>query len=265
MRTYRSALSIALSLGLAMLPAISTQAQVASEKTTRAPGDRESLEALLDISFETEDPDEGKPESGTVGAGSRDAGKCGSDEAENQPLTLLVPANAVALTVAERPTLLVYVPETMAEAAELSLRDEQGNGIYQTTIAWAETPGIMRIQMPASAPSLEVGQTYQWSVAMICDRDDRLRDRVVDGWIRRTEANMQLTQQLETASIPEQVVVYAQHGIWYDTISTLAELRSTSEDSTVVTNAWKQLLTSESVQLEEMLGMPLIQPPIGES
>jgi Domain of Unknown Function (DUF928) len=255
--SYISMLPIALSLGLIILSGLPTQAQVKSGKTTTASSDLKSLESQIEINFETKEPGEGEPEQ-TVGAGSRSTQEC-TDPQNSQPLTLLVPPSTVPLTVAQRPVFLVYFPKTVAKQAELSLRDEQGNGIYQTTFNLSDTPGILNIQLPATAPALEIGQKYQWSIAMICYPDDRLRDQVVDAWIQRTELPASLSQQLEAASIPEQASLYAQNGIWYDTISTLAEFASQSENSTVAANAWQQLLTSETVKLEQMLGMPLIQ------
>lgn len=53
------------------------------------------------INFATENKDESQPGE-SVGAGGRDAGKCGN-EPEGKPLTLQVRSNAVPLTVAERP------------------------------------------------------------------------------------------------------------------------------------------------------------------
>ncbi|KOR36649.1 hypothetical protein AM228_11825 [Planktothricoides sp. SR001] len=209
------------------------------------------LPLRIQINFETKEPDEGEPEQ-TVGAGSRNAEKC-TDPQDYKALTLLVPANTVALTVAERPMFFVYFPKTVATQAELSLRDEQGNGIYQTIFDLGETPGIQGIQLPITAPALEVGRRYQWSIAMICNADDRLRDQVADAWIQRIDLPASLSQQLQNAAIAEQASLYAQNGIWYDTISTLAEFISQSENSTVATNAWQQLLSSETVQLDQFL------------
>lgn len=254
--SYISMLPLALSLGLIILSALPTQAQMRAEKTTTVSRQSE-LPLRLEINFETKEPGEGEPEQ-TVGAGSRSIQECTAPE-NNQPLTLLVPANQVGLTVAQRPKFLVYFPKTIAKQAELSIRDEQGNGIYQTTFNLSATPGIMSIQLPPTAPALEVGQKYQWSIAMICHPDDRLRDQVVDAWIERVDLPASLNQQLQKATLPEKASLYAQNGIWYDTISTLAEYISLSANSTWAENAWQQLLTSETVNLEQMLGIPLIQ------
>lgn len=254
--SYIPMLPLALSLGLIILSVLPTQAQVRAEKTTTVSRQSE-LPLRLEINFETKEPGEGEPEQ-TVGAGSRSAQICNPGE-NNQPLTLLVPANQVGLTVAQRPEFLVYFPKTIAKQAELSIRDEQGNGIYQTTFNLSATPGIMSIQLPPTAPALEVGQKYQWSIAMICHPDDRLRDQVVDAWIERVDLPASLNQQLQKATLPEKASLYAQNGIWYDTISTLAEYISLSANSTWAENAWQQLLTSETVNLEQMLGIPLIQ------
>lgn len=260
--SYITSLSLALSLGVIILSALPIQAQVRAEKTT--PVRRQSeLPSRLEINFETKEPGEGQPEQ-TVGAGSRNAQTC--NPGENSPaLTLLVPANQLGLTVAQRPRFLVYFPKTIAKQAELSIRDEQGNGIYQTTFNLSATPGIMSIQLPSTAPALEIGQKYQWSIAMICYPDDRLRDQVLDAWIQRVDLPTSLNQQLQKATLPEKASLYAQNGIWYDTISTLAEFVSLSPNSTWARNAWQQLLTSETVNLEQMLGIPLIQAQHGES
>jgi hypothetical protein len=156
-KSHQPALSIALSLGLVLLPATSSKAQTTFEKTT--------VESRLEINFETSDENgESQPEE-TVGAGSRNGKQCGS-ETDRKPLTLLVPATTTPLTMTSHPTFLVYFPKTVATEAEFSLRDDQGNGVYQTTFVLNDPAGIMPIQLPDTAPPLEIGQNYQWSIAL---------------------------------------------------------------------------------------------------
>jgi hypothetical protein len=56
-------------------------------------------------------------------------------------------------------------------------------------------------------------------------------------------------------------------GIWYETVSTLAQLWVEAENpnSIAIANAWKQLLTNETVNLEPMSEINLIQRQISES
>lgn len=146
----------------------------------------------------------------------------------------------------------------------------------QFTIAEQLTEQALALAQAINAPDIAyqwqwqlgrllIGQNYQWSIAMICDRNDRLGDQVVNAWIKRIEPSQELSRQLEVANIADRAAFYAQHGIWYETVSTLAQLWVQSEDSIAIASAWKQLLTSETVQLEQISEIPLIPPQVGES
>ncbi|QXE25932.1 hypothetical protein B6N60_04654 [Richelia sinica FACHB-800] len=76
-------------------------------------------------------------------------------------LIALLPQNFYGTTVAERPTILVYLPDSNAEEAVFSLKDEAGNMQYQMTIPVAEKSGVVAIKLPADAPALAVGQKLQ--------------------------------------------------------------------------------------------------------
>lgn len=115
--------------------------------------------------------------------------------------------------------------------AEFSLFDKNNNGIYQTTFALKGTPGIINFSLPLTAPPLEIGKDYQWSFAMICKPEDRLQDRVVRGWLRRTKPKPALMSQLKEAVPQERIALYAAAGIWYDELTTLYELRRSQPDT----------------------------------
>ncbi|HEY9665766.1 MAG TPA: DUF928 domain-containing protein, partial [Coleofasciculaceae cyanobacterium] len=181
----------------------------------------------------------------TRGGGTRDGGRCPQDAiTSDQPLTALSPVSELGLTVAERPTFLAYVPQTTAQTAEFSLFDQNNKGIYQTTFALTNTPGIVSFSLPPNAPPLEIGKDYTWSFAMICDPKKRLQDQFVRGRIRRTQLDSALMNQIEKATPKERVSLYRNADVWYEAIFTLFELKRSQPDDPSVSVAWKELLNS---------------------
>ncbi|MCC3431376.1 MAG: DUF928 domain-containing protein, partial [Microcoleus sp. PH2017_03_ELD_O_A] len=52
-------------------------------------------------------------------------------------------------------------------------------------------------------------------------------------------------------------IAYAKNGIWYDTISTLAQMRRQAPDDPMLKAEWTQLLNSQ--KLESIAYKPLVQ------
>lgn len=181
----------------------------------------------------------------TTGGGTRDEGRCPQDaKTSDQPLTALSPVTKPGLTIAERPTFLAYVPQTTAQTAEFSLFDQNNKGIYQTTFALTNTPGIVSFSLPPNAPPLEIGKDYTWSFAMICDPKNRLQDQFVRGRIRRTQLDSALMNQIEKAAPKERVSLYRMADVWYEALFTLFELQRSQPDDPSMSAGWKELLNS---------------------
>jgi hypothetical protein len=181
----------------------------------------------------------------TTGGGTRDGGRCPQDAITSEPPpTALSPVTKPGLTLAERPTFLVYVPQTTAQTAEFSLFDQNNKGIYQTTFALTDTPGIVSFSLPPNAPPLEIGKDYTWSFAMICNPKNRLQDQFVRGRIRRTELDLALMNQIEKATPEERVSLYRSADVWYEALFTLFELQRSQTTDLSVSAAWKELLNS---------------------
>ncbi|NER35104.1 MAG: DUF928 domain-containing protein [Oscillatoria sp. SIO1A7] len=223
-----------------------------------AKGSEPNSRAEMAMLFEP--PPEDATPRGTAGGASR--GTClqglqaGYREAPGLEVTALMPESRQGLTLAERPTFFVAVAGN-AIAAELSLWDEEYNGIYQTDLSFNDGPGIVSIVLPPDAPGLEQGKSYKWSLAVICDTNNRNRDAVVEGWIQRSEPNANLLASLEKAKTQlEKAALYAENGFWYDTVSALAEVRRQKPDDPNLAVEWKELLIS--VGLERIVNKPLI-------
>ena len=221
----------------------------------------------IQISMAFEPPaGEGMP-SRTAGGGSR--GQCPNmAQGINPPLMALVPAFATqpnskqtdikGLTMAATPTFFFYIPPIPATKAAFSLKDQNNNDIYQTNMAISDQQGIVSIEIPKDTPPLKVGQTYRWSFGVICNAENTTEPKVVfvTGEIKRTEPDASLTAKLQQAKPLEQAKIYAENGIWFESLATLAKLRQTQPTDSNLTQEWKQLL--ESVGLEAIANQPFV-------
>ena len=190
-------------------------------------------------------PGRDAPRGGTVGGGSRPAGEMclANPSAKTSSLTALVPGRHLGLTQAERPTFLIYIPQTTAQTAEFSLFDEQMNGIYQMSVPVSKT-GLVSIRLPDTALPLVKDKPYYWTVALACNPSDRTEDWVVGGWVERAEPSATLKQQLANVTPIEKASLYAKQGFWYDALNTLVELQHTQPNNPAAATTWVQLMKS---------------------
>lgn len=201
------------------------------------------------------DPDDKPP---TLPAGPRDP--CLKGENSQSLIPLLPDLNQkIGLTVSPHPTLFFYIPQTWAETAQFVLIDEQRDRIYSQPIPLEGTPGILSITVPedANIPPLEPNQTYSWTLALLCPTIAEIREPnlYVTGRIQRIE-NPELAQQVSQATPREVPSLYAEAGIWHDTLHTLAQLRRENPEDTDLTAYWERLLTD--VGLADIAQAPLL-------
>lgn len=230
------------------------------------PGSAQSMPIVLSqandpIVFNASQP----PSTGRPGrradAGSRG---CGVDEstnaAEAKPLLALVPAQKTAKatvvfgkTAAERPTFWFYVPYRSPATASFVLQDQSGTTVYESNVVLSQKPGMVSLTLPAAIAPLAPGKLYQWFFKLYC-RPSAPPDSFVDGWIQRESLPADLSQKLKTATLPQQVRLYAANGFWFDALATAAKLRQIKgEDST-----WTQLL--KAIALESVANETIATP-----
>lgn len=197
---------------------------------------------------------------GTVSGGRRDPIVCPQDASmpkTDSGLTALSPTTKPGTTLAERPSFLVYVPKTSAKTGEFSLRDNNGRGVYRTTLDLTKTSGILSLSLPAQAPPLKVGEPYTWSFAIICDPTRRLNDRFVTGMVQRIEFDPARLRQIQQTPLKERVLLYQQADVWYDTLAALFELQRTQPNDSSIHAIWNKFLQSGGVSV--MLDKKLTQ------
>lgn len=231
-----ASVSIALALELALAP-IFVSIATAQSSTPNGNNRRDRVEDQFPLPPQN-------PTS-TTGGGRRDRGACRQDpQNSNQLLTALSPTNKPGLTLAERPTFFVYVPQTSARFVEFSLLDRHNRGIYQTTFAPNNTSGLVSFTLPPDAPPLEIDRDYTWSFALICDRQNRLEDRFVTGRVRRINLDPSLKQKTESAVPKQRLALFQKAGIWYETLSTLVELQRSQPNDPALRATWREILQS---------------------
>lgn len=229
------ALDVAIASGIA-LPALAQSFSVMRVKQTQ-------------LAQSNPPPPPTNPGSSSAG-GRRDAAACPQDAIATTArplLTALSPVAEPGLTLAERPTFLVYVPATSAQTAEFSLRDQAGRGVYRTTVALTQTPTLVSISLPTQAAPLEGGKPYTWAFAIICNPDDRLEDRFVTGRVQRAELDAARLRQIEQAPPRQRLTLYQEDGIWYEALALLLELNHSPSPEPNLSTVWRELLQSGGV------------------
>ena len=186
-----------------------------------------------------------------------------------QPLTAIVPQYRSAqenqvwgLTKMARPTFWFYVPYTKPALIDISftLQDESNPAdrkiIYQnTTIAPASTAGMIQITVPKSSPTLAANKPYRWFLELNMGCTSGQRPIFVEGWIQRTELDRNLSNQIDRATPTEKVALYAENGLWYDALTTLANLRAAKPQDPELTQDWQNLLNA--IGLKDLADRPL--------
>jgi hypothetical protein len=243
---YHIILSLCLLTPLVMLPGLAAEAPKAV--STIAPS--------VKISLNFKVPKRGAPRS-TAGGASRGSCLLGGKQGSKM-LTPLVPQTRLGLTFAERPSFFVYVPESSAQTAGfLLLSDDDTEVVYETTFALPSKAGIVRFDLPANAPAMQVGKQYHWFITTLCDTTSGLSGSpTVEGWVERSAPDLALTKALQKTLLVNRPTLYADAGIWHETLATLAELRQKYPQNSKFLNDWREML--QSVGLNTLAAEPLV-------
>jgi len=177
--------------------------------------------------------------------------------AGSAPVVALNPTTNLGETVSDSPSVYFIIPELEdVYPLEFSLRDSEGNSIYEQSLNTRENRGVVGIQLPPQ--SLEKNQDYQWKFSVVCDAQDPSQRDTLSGWLRQVEPEEAMANSLNTAesySINAGLEVarsYQESGLWNDAISTLAELREQYPTARSVYHSWNQLL--QALEVETLVG-----------
>lgn len=175
------------------------------------------------------------------------------------PLVAVVPDNTFGVTLKSHPTFLFYLPPITTGATppsvEFVIRDLDDNDIYKARFTTAGSGGIASITLPENSgvKGLELNRDYRWSVAMICQMNDRGKDLVTEGLIKRIPVPPELSpNSLSGKSLSEQAELLRNASIWYDTVALMAETQRTNPSL----SQWEGLL--QAVGLRDLVSQPLL-------
>ena len=153
-------------------------------------------------------------------------------------------------TTLERPLFLFYLPYTQdlaGSSAEFRLPAKSG---------------VVSVSLPNTVKSLEVGQNYRWYFKVRCSSQTGRPPIYVNGYIQRINLDPRIIQELNTAADNQQKSkIYAKEGIWFDALNMLAQLRQSSQNTSVEKD-WQTLL--ESVELNNIATAPLVNSPLNK-
>lgn len=194
---------------------------------------------------------DGRPKR-TAGGASR--GECQAEQI-SEHLTALVPDSDVSLTISPSPTFWFYVPYNLISehSAELVLKDNQGNFIYQNKFSGNEiSPGIVNVALPSTV-KLPNNQDYSWHFLVYCDRHNSEKFVYVNGLVRRIDSPI-LQSQFKNIDKEQELILFTQEKIWFDTLKLLAESLRLDPQNQKLKADWFNLL--QSIGLEHLADKP---------
>jgi Domain of Unknown Function (DUF928) len=154
---------------------------------------------------------------GRIGGGTRGSGR------EVFVLTVLAPDHS-ALTVSEQPSLFWYISSTTSLPIEVTLMDlRTTQPVLETRLPAPAAPGVQRIRLADHGVRLEPGVPYRWFVTIVPSSDRRSKDILAGGAIERIPQPEALTVKLAQARKEETATLYAEAGVWYDSLSAISD------------------------------------------
>jgi hypothetical protein len=167
---------------------------------------------------------------------------------------LEVKTSPVPLTISERPTIYFLIPEFDGEASFTLWEDDiklaKGKRIYRATFYLKSKAGIIAFKIPEHVQGLKLDTNYAWEFSRVprIENSQVLQDLKVIGTMRRVLPKQNLVTQLKEASQPiERAALFAQEGIWYETVQTLAEAMQDDPKKAEIVREWNELLKSANL------------------
>jgi hypothetical protein len=166
-------------------------------------------------------PQRGAP-GGRVGGGTR-----GTQGRQGFTLEVLAPDHT-GWTASAQPVLFWFISSPTSLPVELtitSLSDlDATEPLLEQQIASIAAPGLHSARLEDLRVQLQPGVTYQWSVAVVPDRERRARDILASGTIQRMEPSGELAGKQTSAPDLALVTSFARNGYWYDAFAAVSSL-----------------------------------------
>lgn len=164
------------------------------------------------------------------------------------------------LTTQDFPKLWFYVPYKSNNIAmgrleiwdETSLNPRKYQQIYKGKFNLSGTPGVISLDLPSQL-KLHSNKNYHWYFYLLIRCGSQDIPLTVNGWIEKVK---EVTLPLALPSEREQIIFYAQNGIWYDALTLLGQLRTQNSENAGFAADWEKLLAD--VGLGNISKQPII-------
>jgi Domain of Unknown Function (DUF928) len=139
-------------------------------------------------------------------------------------LTVLAPKR-VGETTKEQPSLFWFQSKATTNRFELTIiQGKKPEPFVELTLNEPSTEGVQRLRLSQLNIKLAEGVEYRWAVSMVLDAKRRIKDVVASGVIKRIPPSKELLGRLAKSSPSEAPFIYADDGIWYDSLESLSDL-----------------------------------------
>jgi len=123
-------------------------------------------------------------------------------------------------TTEEQPVLYWFLSRPSSFPVEVTLADDLSvQPLLSVTLAPPAEAGLQKISLADHGVRLEEGKDYQWSVALIENPEQRSRDILATGSIRRVAKSEGVISKVAAASAEERARLFAEAGFWYDAVA----------------------------------------------
>jgi adenylate cyclase len=138
-------------------------------------------------------------------------------------LYVLTPKQGVALTTQAQPSLFTYQTAMCPVEYRVTISKP---GQAETAFIYAVSrtaQGLHRVNLADFDATLEPNVEYQWTVLLRPEPGAGSKDLEAHGSIMRVKPDAALTEKLKTAAPYELPAVYAEAGMWYDTLGAISD------------------------------------------
>jgi Domain of Unknown Function (DUF928) len=169
---------------------------------------------------------------------SQGSGSRGCDQSllsQADAVKLVIPSTEyVAQTASGRPSFYYYVSAAIPVPMEFTLvKPGQVEPIMVKTME-AKQAGMVKVTIPDTVPELKVGETYKWSVSLICNSKRPSANPLFYSWVERVNPSSELKTELASADLYHQAKIYGQAGLWYDSLAAIDQAnRNNPQDPSI--------------------------------
>jgi len=137
-------------------------------------------------------------------------------------LCSLVPEH-VGLTTSKQPSLYYFLSDATTFPLEFTIIEKQAvYPLVETRIQLPRTAGIHVINLADYNKNLKIDTQYRWFIAVVQDDEHRCKDILAAGAVEWVAASAALKTRLEDTSNTEKAAIYAETGIWYDSLASIS-------------------------------------------